>query len=88
MANIRSAEKQNRQAQKARGKNRAGVSRLRSSIKQARSTIASGEQTAIRKALSQTYSEIDKAARKRLIKPNTASRYKSRLAAAARRTSA
>lgn len=88
MANIRSAEKQNRQAQKARVRNRAGVSRLRSSIKQARTTIAAGEATAIRKALSETYSEIDKAAKKRLIKPNTANRYKSRLAAAARRANA
>lgn len=86
MANIRSAEKQNRQAQKARVKNRAGISKLRTAIKRARTTIQGGEEKAISQTLSQTYSEIDRAARKRLIKPNTASRYKSRLAAAARRT--
>lgn len=86
MANIRSAEKQNRQAQKARVKNRAGVSKLRTAIKRARTTIQGGEEKVIRQTLNQTYSEIDRAARKRLIKPNTASRYKSRLAAAARRT--
>jgi small subunit ribosomal protein S20 len=87
MANIRSAEKQNRQAQKARIRNRAGISRLRSSIKNARTTIAGGEKGEIQKALNETFSEIDKAAKKELIKPNTASRYKSRLAAAARRSS-
>ena len=86
MANIRSAEKQNRQAQKARVKNRAGISKLRTAIKRARTTIQGGEEKAISQTLNQTYSEIDRAARKRLIKPNTASRYKSRLAAAARRT--
>lgn len=86
MANIRSAEKQNRQAQKARVKNRAGVSKLRTAIKRARTTIQGGEEKVIRQTLNQTYSEIDRAARKRLIKPNTASRYKSRLAAAACRT--
>lgn len=85
MANIRSAEKQNRQAQVARVRNRAGISKLRTAIKRARTTIQAGEKTAINKTLSQTYSEIDRAARKRLIKANTASRYKSRLAAAARR---
>jgi small subunit ribosomal protein S20 len=87
MANIRSAEKQNRKAQKARVRNRAGVSRLRSALKKARTTIQGGEEKTIRQELTRTYSEIDKAAKKKLIKPNTASRYKSRLAAAARRTS-
>jgi small subunit ribosomal protein S20 len=88
MANIRSAEKQNRKAQKARVRNRAGVSRLRSALKKARTTIQGGEEKTIRQELTRTYSEIDKAAKKKLIKPNTASRYKSRLAAAARRASA
>ena len=88
MANIRSAEKQNRKAQKARVRNRAGVSRLRSALKKARTTIQGGEEKTIRQELTRTYSEIDKAAKKKLIKPNTASRYKSRLAAAARRANA
>ena len=88
MANIRSAEKQNRQAQKSRVRNRAGISRLRTAIKKARTTMQQGDQGKIKQELSRTFSEIDKAAKKRLIKPNTASRYKSRLAAAARRTTA
>ena len=40
MANIRSAEKQHRQAEKAKVRNRAGVSHLRSSLKKARTAIA------------------------------------------------
>ena len=88
MANIRSAEKQNRQAQKARVRNRAGIARLRTAIKKARTSIQAGEEKTIQQTLNRTFSEIDKAAKKRLIKPNTASRYKSRLAAAARRTTA
>ena len=79
MANIRSAEKQRRQAEKARARNRGGKSRLKSALKEARS--GSGN-------LSTAFSEIDKAAKKGLIKNNTANRYKSRLSAAAKRAEA
>jgi small subunit ribosomal protein S20 len=83
MANIRSAEKQRRQAEKAQVRNRAGKSRLRSALKRARSAVASGN--ADGSVLSAGYSEIDKAAKRGIIKSNTADRYKSRLAAAAKR---
>lgn len=83
MANIRSAEKQRRQAAKASVRNRTGKSRLRSALKTARTAVASG--SADKNVLSTGFSEIDKAARKGLIKNNTADRYKSRLAAAAKR---
>ena len=79
MANIRSAEKQRRQAAKARVRNRTGKSRLKSALKEARSGATN---------LSKAFSEIDKAARKGLIKDNTANRYKSRLSAAAKRAEA
>jgi len=79
MANIRSAEKQRRQAEKARVRNRAGKSRLKSALKEARGSASD---------LSKAFSEIDKAAKKGLIKNNTADRYKSRLSAAAKRTAA
>ena len=81
MANIRSAEKQRRQAEKANTRNRAGKSRLKSALKKARTGVAEGSAD-----LSTGFSEIDKAAKKGLIKGNTADRYKSRLAKAAKRT--
>ena len=86
MANTRSAEKQQRQAEKATTRNRAGKSRLRSTLKKTRSAIDSGNIES--GTLSTGFSEIDKAAKKGIIKTNTADRYKSRLAAAAKRSSA
>ncbi len=80
MANIRSAEKQRRQAAKARIRNTAGRSRLKSALRKARAEVAAGKAD-----LSAGFSEIDKAAKRGLIKNNTADRYKSRLAAAAKR---
>ena len=85
MANIRSAEKQRRQAEKAQVRNRGGKSRLKSSLKKTRAAIAGGSTEA--GLLSTGFSEIDKAARRGIIKDNTANRYKSRLAAAAKRVS-
>ena len=86
MANIRSAEKQRRQAEKRNERNRAGKSKLRSTLKKARAVIATG--TGNDEALSTSFSEIDRAAKKGLIKNNTADRYKSRLAAASKRSTA
>jgi small subunit ribosomal protein S20 len=86
MANIRSAEKQRRQAEKAKARNRAGVSHLRSALKKTRASIAGGSTEPA--VMSTGFSEIDKAAKKGLIKKNTANRYKSRLSAASKRTAA
>jgi small subunit ribosomal protein S20 len=86
MANTRSAEKQQRQAEKANTRNRAGKSRLRSALKKARAAVATG--TADPSAVSTGFSEIDKAAKRGVIKDNTADRYKSRLAAASKRAAA
>lgn len=83
MANTRSAEKQRRQAEKRNERNRAAKSRLRSSLKKSRTAAASGDAD-----LSTGFSEIDKAAKKGIIKKNTASRYKSRLAASVKRAAA
>jgi small subunit ribosomal protein S20 len=84
MANTRSAEKQMRQAEKNKARNRAGKSNLRTALKKARTSITGGE--ADKDVLATSYSAIDKAAKKGLIKDNTASRYKSRLAAASKRS--
>ncbi|HUP59531.1 MAG TPA: 30S ribosomal protein S20 [Thermoanaerobaculia bacterium] len=86
MANIRSAEKQRRQAEKRKARNRAGKSSLRTTLKKARTTIAGGD--ADKETLSTSYSAIDKAAKRGLIKENTANRYKSRLSAASKRAGA
>ena len=82
MANTRSAEKQQRQAKKAATRNRAGKSRLRSALKKARGSVTDAS------AMSAGFSEIDKAAKRGIIKGNTADRYKSRLAKAAKRATA
>ena len=84
MANIRSAEKQRRQAEKRKERNRAAKSRLRSVLKKGRASTAAGEGD--KDVMSRTVSEIDKAAKKGVIKRNTANRYKSRLAAASKKT--
>jgi small subunit ribosomal protein S20 len=83
MANTRSAEKQERQGVKRNTRNRAVKSRLRSTLKTARTAAAAGKAD-----LSTGFSEIDKAAKKGVIKKNTASRYKSRLAKSVKRASA
>lgn len=86
MANIRSAEKQRRQAEKRKARNRAGKSTLKTALKKARTALA-GEGDA-KETLATSFSQIDKAAKKGIIKGNTADRYKSRLAAASKRSAA
>jgi small subunit ribosomal protein S20 len=83
MANTRSAEKQHRQAEKRTARNRAAKSRLRTTLKKVRSAAEK-----VGADLSTGFSEIDKAAKKGVIKKNTASRYKSRLAKATKRAEA
>lgn len=83
MANIASAEKQRRQAEKRKARNRAGKSTLRTSLKKARTDIQGGD--ADKETLATSFSAIDKAAKRGLIKENTANRYKSRLAGASKR---
>ena len=87
MANTRSAEKQHRQAVVRRARNRAGMTRLRSQIKTARAAISGGEGD-LSSLMNETFSVIDRAAKRDLIKDNTASRYKSRLALAIKRREA
>ncbi|HEU4520401.1 MAG TPA: 30S ribosomal protein S20 [Thermoanaerobaculia bacterium] len=86
MANIRSAEKQRRQAEKRNVRNRAAKSRLKSALKNAKAAIAGGDAGV--EVLSSASSVIDRAAKKGIIKSNTADRYKSRLAKATKRASA
>jgi small subunit ribosomal protein S20 len=83
MANIQSAEKQRRQAEKRKARNRAGKSTLRTALKKTRASVQGGD--ADKGTIATGYSAIDKAAKTGLIKVNTANRYKSRLAAASKR---
>jgi small subunit ribosomal protein S20 len=80
MANTKSAEKRNRQNIKARERNRAQRSTLRTAIKKLRTAVASGDAARAQEILPETLSVIDKTAQKKVIHANTASRYKSRLA--------
>ena len=79
MAHHASALKQMRQGVKRNERNRANLSQLKTQVKKLRAVIASGNAAEAKKALDETMSEIDKAAKKGVVHGNAASRYKSRL---------
>lgn len=79
MANTKSAEKRIRQNEERRQRNRTYRSRLRTSIKRLRAAVESGDVEGARELLPTTLSIIDATAQKRVIHPNAAARYKSRL---------
>ena len=81
MANIASARKRARQAEKHRRHNAALRSELRSAIRNVRKAIAAGDKKAARTVLSRASGVIDSIADKRIIHKNAAARHKSRLAA-------
>ena len=79
MANIASAEKQNRKMIKHRARNRAAMATLRTAVKKARVAVDDSNNDAsalVKKAVS----IIDSAVTKGILKRRTASRYVSRLA--------
>lgn len=78
MANSKQAEKRIRQSLIRRDRNRAAMSRLRTSIKQLR-TAADSDVTKARELLPSTLSLIDATARRGVIHANAAARRKSRL---------
>jgi small subunit ribosomal protein S20 len=82
MASHASALKKNRQDQKARLRNRAHASRLRTQLKKMSEAIQSGDASAATGLMSETISLVDRTAKHRVIHPNAASRTKSRLARA------
>ncbi len=79
MANIKSQIKRNRQNEKARLRNKAVRSELKTRIKNAERSAAAGEETAAADAV-KAVSTIDRAAAKGVIHKNAAARKKSRLA--------
>ena len=84
MANTRSAEKRNRQAQKRRARNTRVRTALRSSVKKARDAVAQGD-PATKDSVHAAMRALDKAASKGVIHKNAASRRISRMAKAARK---
>ena len=83
MANTRSAEKQNRQAQKHRVRNAHVMSTLRSSVRKFREAAASGDQDKTKQELTAAIRQIAKAASKGVIHKGQAARRISRLTKAA-----
>ncbi len=83
MANTRSAEKQNRQAQKHRARNAHVLSTLRTSVRKFREATASGDSTRIKEELASATRQIAKAASKGVIHKGQAARRIARLSKAA-----
>jgi small subunit ribosomal protein S20 len=79
MANHFSALKRARQTEKRTARNRANTSRLRTTLRELRESLAKGDLQAANQVFRQTVSALDKAVQKGVLHENTASRYKSRL---------
>lgn len=88
MSNHKSADKRMRQDEKRRARNRREKSKLKTSVRIVRDSIAGGDVTAASTSLPQAVSQIAKAASKGAIKKRTAARKMSRLARAVNRAKA
>jgi small subunit ribosomal protein S20 len=81
----KSALKAHRQNLTRREANRQLRSKLRTGLKSLRPAVGGSDKAASAEAFGKTQSLVDKMAAKGIIHPNTAARYKSRLAARASR---
>ena len=88
MASHESALKAHRQNVKRREHNRQFRSHLRSALRAIRTAIDGGDPAAVKGALRDTISLVDKMAGKGIIHRNAAGRYKSRLASRVAKKSA
>ncbi len=79
MANTRSAEKRNRQAQKRRLRNVQVRTGVKSAVKKVRDAIAKGDGAQAKDALAQAVRLLEKAASKGVLHRNAASRRIGRL---------
>jgi len=82
LANMVSAEKRNRQAQKRRARNVQVRTRVKSAVKKVRELAVKGDGAAAKTALTAAVSELSKAASKGVMHKNAASRRIGRLAKA------
>lgn len=80
MANIKSQIKRNRTNEKARLRNKAVKSELRTHVRRVRQAIADGDKDAAGSALKNASRKLDKAAGKGVIHANQAANRKSALA--------
>ena len=78
----KSAKKALRQSRHRRAFNLSRLTKMRKLVKQAKDLTREGGKAEVLKILPQTYQAIDKAAKRGVIKKNTADRKKSRLAKA------
>ena len=79
MANIKSAKKRAKQAEKRRIKNRFYKTTARTYIKRAKTLIEAGEVNEAEEVVKDAVKALDKAAQKKIIHQNNAARRKSRL---------
>ena len=80
MANIKSQIKRNKQNEKARQRNKAVKSALKTSVRQFREAADAGNADATEQALRTAYVKLDKAASKGVIHKNQAANRKSAIA--------
>ena len=79
MANIKSADKRNRQMIIRRERNRANRSKLRTAVKNLRTVIEEGDRSKAQELLTPTLALLARSAQKGVLHANAASRTKSRL---------
>jgi small subunit ribosomal protein S20 len=82
MANIASARKRARQAEKRRTHNMSMRTAVRSAIKNVKKAVAAGDKSAAERVLQQSQGVIDRIAAKGVLHRNAANRNKSRLSRA------
>ena len=80
MANIKSQIKRNKTNEKARERNKAVKSELRTAIRQAREAVAGGDKSAAEAALKKASTKLDKAVSKGVVHKNNAANRKSAIA--------
>jgi small subunit ribosomal protein S20 len=88
MANHVSALKRARQTEKKTAVNRNNKSRLRTALRGLRTALEGNDKAGAESSFRSTVSALDKAVQKGAIHKNTASRYKSRLAARVQKSAA
>lgn len=85
MANTNSAKKAIRSSARKNSYNKETKNKYKLAKKTVRDALTKGEVSVAKEGLDNAYKQIDKAAKKGIIKKNTAARYKSRLTAAVKK---
>jgi small subunit ribosomal protein S20 len=80
MANIASQIKRNRQNERARLRNKATRSAIKTALKRFDAAVDSGDGDAAQAAYAAAASKLDRAARQRVVHPNFAANHKAKMA--------